>query len=314
MSTKSSKPYVCTLSKELQKKAEVELNERADTRQKHIQALREKTKSRPDIKFRTDDAFLLRFLRARKFDVDRAFKNLEKYYDIRHEYPEVFDDLSVARLKHVWEAGMDGVLPGTDKQGRRIGLFRPGKWNPDVCDSKELFRANVLTLEKMLECEETQIHGMVFIGDFADYSMKQAIHAGPSMAKLQTAILQNAMPLRSKQTHFLNTPAIFNTAMKVWQQFTSEKMNSRMVLHGDDFGSLHEHIASSNLPSDYGGILPEVTECTKKWMEELAAWEDKYFAENDGYGIPKKKDTLGGGKKSADPSGGLVGSFKKLDV
>ncbi|XP_070568209.1 alpha-tocopherol transfer protein-like [Ptychodera flava] len=307
-------PYVCTLSNELQKKAEDELNERSDTRQQHINALREKTKTRPDIKFRTDDAFLLRFLRARKFDVDRAFKNLVRYYDIRQEYPDIFDDLSVEKLKHVWEAGLEGMFPGKDKLGRRVGVFRPGKWDPDICSSKDMFKASILTIEKMLEDEETQINGLVFIGDFADYSMKQAVHSGPSMAKLNMSLLQNAMPLRSKGVHFVNTPTIFDTLMSVWRPFMTEKMKSRMNIHGDDFTTLHQHISSANLPSDYGGTQPEATECTKQWMKELAAWEDGFKAENSKYGIPKKKDTLGGGKVAADPSGGLVGTFKKLDI
>ncbi|XP_077989773.1 alpha-tocopherol transfer protein-like [Glandiceps talaboti] len=307
------KPYVCTLSATLQKKAEDELNERADTRPKFIQALREKTMTRPDIKFRTDDAFLLRFLRARKFDVDRAFKNLVRYYEIQREYPEVYYELRVDRLRYVWEVALEGILPGKDKLGRRIGLFRPGQWNPDSMDSMDTFRAQILTLERLLEDEENQINGVVFIGDFVDYGIKQALHTTPSMAKLSTAIVQNAMPLRTKAIHFINTPALFEAAMTLWRQFMNEKMKNRMIMHSGEYGTLHEHIPSSNLPSDFGGTLPEVTECTKKWLEELEAWEAKYLADNAGYGVLRKTEIVGSNDKRVDPSAGIVGSFKKID-
>ena len=36
----------------------------------------------------TDDAFLLCFLRHKKFDVDAAFASVQKYYKLRKEFPD----------------------------------------------------------------------------------------------------------------------------------------------------------------------------------------------------------------------------------
>ncbi|XP_002734110.1 alpha-tocopherol transfer protein-like [Saccoglossus kowalevskii] len=310
----TNKPYVCTLSKELQEKAKKELHETPEGREQGLKALREKTHTRPDIKFRTDDAFLLRFLRARKFDVNRAFKNLVAYYEIRHEYPEVFDNLEVDKLKYIWEEGLDGMFPGKDSEGRRVGVFRPGKLDVDKYSVKDMARASVLTIEKMLEDEESQITGVVMIGDFADYTAKHALHNGPSFAKLMMSITESAMPIRNKGVHFVNTPSIFEAGMAIWSVFMTEKMKKRIRVHGDEYGTLHKYIPSANLPSDYGGTQPSVTECTTKWMKELQTWETKYIAENDKYGIPKMKDALGKDAKTIDPSGGLVGSFKKIEL
>ena len=55
--------------------AQREVNEHMDTRSLDIQALRQKILVRPDILFaRTDDEFLVRFLRARKYDKEKAFQ------------------------------------------------------------------------------------------------------------------------------------------------------------------------------------------------------------------------------------------------
>ena len=55
--------------------AQREVNEHMDTRSLDIQALRQKILIRPDILFaRTDDEFLVRFLRARKYDKEKAFQ------------------------------------------------------------------------------------------------------------------------------------------------------------------------------------------------------------------------------------------------
>lgn len=56
------------LSPETLEKARLELNENPDTLHQDIQEVRDMVITRPDIGFlRTDDAFILRFLRARKF-------------------------------------------------------------------------------------------------------------------------------------------------------------------------------------------------------------------------------------------------------
>ena len=81
-----------------------------------------------DLKIRTDDAFLLRFLRAKKFDYDRAFNLIIRHYEMKADErnKQLFTNLRPASIKHVLEAGVTGVLPNRDKFGRRVIVFRPG--------------------------------------------------------------------------------------------------------------------------------------------------------------------------------------------
>lgn len=82
----------------------------------------------PDLKIRTDDAYLLRFLRAKKFDYDRAFNLVLKHFEMKadEKNKQLFNDLRPSTVTHVLEAGVTGVLPHRDKQGRRVMIFRPG--------------------------------------------------------------------------------------------------------------------------------------------------------------------------------------------
>jgi CRAL/TRIO, N-terminal domain len=76
---------------------------------------------------RTDDAFLLRFLRARKFDYDRSYTLLVNYYTIRAQNPEVFSGLKFNMVEHVFDSGVLSVLPTRDSLGRNVVYLRPGK-------------------------------------------------------------------------------------------------------------------------------------------------------------------------------------------
>lgn len=80
----------------------------------------------PNLHTRLDDAFLLRFLRARKFDYDRALQLLLNYHAGRRAWPEVFQDLKPSTVKHVLDLGFLTVLPRPDPSGRYILCLRPG--------------------------------------------------------------------------------------------------------------------------------------------------------------------------------------------
>ncbi len=80
----------------------------------------------PNLRTRLDDTFLLRFLRARKFDYDRALQLLLNYHGGRKAWPEVFKDLKPSTVKHVLDLGFLTVLPQPDPNGRYILCLRPG--------------------------------------------------------------------------------------------------------------------------------------------------------------------------------------------
>lgn len=132
------------------------------------------------------DAFLLKFLRSRKFDVEAAYSLLEKYYNVRENKPEVFRNLTRKNVKRTMEQGIVGVLPQRDKKGRVIVTFDFGGWNMSLpFHFEKLLRVFVYTLEKLFESEETQINGIVIISNLSHLSVLQTKNLGaPMIAKI----------------------------------------------------------------------------------------------------------------------------------
>ncbi|KAH9374167.1 hypothetical protein HPB48_002350 [Haemaphysalis longicornis] len=52
----------------------------------------------PSLHSPTDDEFLTKFLRARKYNVDKAFKNIKKYFEARKNQRDMFEDLNPATI------------------------------------------------------------------------------------------------------------------------------------------------------------------------------------------------------------------------
>lgn len=162
------------LSAETQHKAQVELNEDPETRVSKVQLLRDRMVFRPDLPFRrTDDKFLLRFLRARKFDEERAFVLLCAHIEFQKNNRNFFDGLSLPELRHVLAEGFPAVLDSTDSNGSRILLLFPGRWDKDMFSFEEFVKALIFTLEELLGEEETQVNGVVAIVDFSGWSIQQ---------------------------------------------------------------------------------------------------------------------------------------------
>lgn len=85
------------------------------------------TSSEINNKGRQDNSFLLRFLRAKKFDVDKSFRMLQKYYWMKENSPELFHVSPPSELKNMLEMQIQCMLNTKDQHGRQIYLFRVGE-------------------------------------------------------------------------------------------------------------------------------------------------------------------------------------------
>ncbi|XP_015220212.1 alpha-tocopherol transfer protein-like isoform X2 [Lepisosteus oculatus] len=267
--------YRCTLTPELVAKAREELQEKPEWRLRDVQALRDMVlKEQPRLSTRLDDAFLLRFLRARKFDYDRALQLLLNYHASRRLWPEVFRDLRPSAVRHVLGSGFLTVLPRPDPQGRFILCLQPGKWKPSDYPFVDNVRAIYLTLEKLIQPEETQVNGIVILTDYNGVGLSQASNLGPFLAKKVVGILQDGFPIRIKAVNIINEPRIFKGIFAIIKPFLKEKMAERYILHGSDLNSLHRSIPRSVLPEEYGGVSGRLD--SSVWARTLLDSEEEF--------------------------------------
>lgn len=79
-----------TISDELAKKATDELNEVPERMDADIEILKVWINKTPHLKCRTDDQFLITFLRGCKYSLERTKQKLDLFYTTRTLMPEMF--------------------------------------------------------------------------------------------------------------------------------------------------------------------------------------------------------------------------------
>merc|ERR1719336_3099935 len=84
---------------------------------------------------------------------------LSKYLAVRRERPKYFATSHPQLARDTLATGIVRVLPHRDAMGRRILLFRVGRWEPSTTSREEVFSAMILFLELLAREEKTQVSG-----------------------------------------------------------------------------------------------------------------------------------------------------------
>lgn len=112
------------------KVAKKELREDEATREQSLEQMRDWLKKNVDVEnVRTDDSFLLRFLRNKKFSVPMAQQQMLKYLNMRRVLPHLTYNLDFLSpgVRDLINNGYIMLSPIRDKNGRRTVLYFASK-------------------------------------------------------------------------------------------------------------------------------------------------------------------------------------------
>ncbi|CAN8003241.1 unnamed protein product [Ixodes pacificus] len=280
-----------SLPHDLQSMAYEELGETPQLRKDAVLELRKLIHAEPDLRCPCDDAFLVKFLRARKYCVEKAFGAIRKYFRVKDLHPDIFQDLLPSKVMFdalIRQSKVITLLEERDHLGRLVGfaIVLPGAWDPEVCSLNEVFRAGVVIGEYGLLDEKTQVAGVVGILDLKGLSFKQVRHYTPSVIKTFMQLSQDCYPMRVKAIYIANNPPIFEAVYSFAKLFLKQKLVDRVHFIGRDYEKLHELIPRERLSEEYGGTLNhydyDAFERSLRSMEE-------FFVELNEYGYREQE-------------------------
>jgi CRAL/TRIO domain/CRAL/TRIO, N-terminal domain len=213
----------------------------------------------PEQKCWSDDACLLRYLRARKFDHDKALVMIRDTLTWRLEN-DVHNILPARRapsfrtLTVEARTGKMYVLPAVDSSGRAVVVMRPGLEN-----SKDV-AGNIHFLTYTLERASRICTGrFVIIIDYGAgaFSLRNAPSLSTSKATL--AMIQNHFPERLGAAVMVDPPAFFFPLFRLVRPLIDPVTAAKIHFVNLEDDATHPVksglLDSVNTPTEYGGEL-----------------------------------------------------------
>ncbi|KAG7207505.1 hypothetical protein KM043_009137 [Ampulex compressa] len=254
--------------KEVMEYARREVGETDEVKCQAIHELRELIYERGEcLPHRMDDAFLLRFLRAREFNVYRAHRLMVNYYNFKEEHPEVHRNVKAEDIMYIVNEDVITVPPYRTPCGRRMMIYRVGNWDPRKHEVEGLFKGTVVALELGILEPRAQILGGVAIFDLQGITMAHAWIITPQIVSMVMALMVTSFPMKIYAIHILHQSWIFDAIFALFKPLLDAKMHNRIFFHGSNMKSLHKHIPPAHLPKMYEGTREEVP--YYKWMQYL---------------------------------------------
>jgi len=268
------------------KRAESVLGEREPERTALLDQLRSLVSEEQGLVVPQDDAFFLKFLRAGMMSPTQALEVMKNYFKLLETSPDIFQNSANLEklVKTTFSQQIHCMLPHRDKYGRRVYVFRPGRWDPNKIPFVDVFCVGYLLSEMVVREEETQIAGLTAIVDATGFGFKHLRAIGMEDGKKMASFFNISFPLWLRQSHVFNAPRVFHILFNMLYPFLSETVRDEVVFHSGDIASIREYFSEDMLPSDLGGTGSLGPMDNSHNVEELRTME-KYFKDLTHYGF-----------------------------
>lgn len=167
-----------------------------------------------------------------------------------------------------------------------------------------------LTVTNILFCssdEQSQIVGAVFVGDYKDLSLKWAAALPLTFMKKCADCVNKVMPLRFKEFHFFNLPAVSIPFFNAVLSFFSDKIQKRVKFY-KSIEEMEPFVDINLLPKEYGGTIP-MNEMIADHKENLRRYRQELLEYSKMF-----QDAKTSFNEDDNELNGAVGSFRKLEV
>ncbi|XP_075164994.1 alpha-tocopherol transfer protein-like [Haematobia irritans] len=302
------------LPKELEKIAYKELGEVPDRISDDLEILKTWISQQPHLRARTDDEFLVKFLRGSKYSIEKAKQKIDMFYAYKTKYPELFvaTDADEENFRKLHKTGfLSGLVKPANDIGPRVFLFRLN-YSPEEFNVDELFRYSTTLYELYIMNDPySGINGVIIVLDFAEATTGHIMPVSLNATKQFVTFYVDALPVRVKHILLINVPKFVQQFLNLLLPHLPEKIRSRVTICGSNIDEFGDKLPKKYLPKEYGGENGSVDQFPRV-NEKL--WNDnrEYLKENLKYG---SDESLRIGKPfNFNDDLGMGGTFRKLNV
>ncbi|KAM7344537.1 alpha-tocopherol transfer protein-like isoform 2-T2 [Cochliomyia hominivorax] len=282
------KMVIRSLTEDLQKLANEKLNENEKDIENELKIFREWISQQAYLKSRTDDQFLIAFLRNCKYDLSQAQQKLINYYEGPQNNPDLLKrpKMEDERFRKLLKNGVVVNLPVPLRPlGPRVLLVRNGAFDPKEFTFAEVTQFRQLMQDILfLNDDIAVLSGIIYILDFGEVTASHYLQVSPSALKKVSQYLEEGVPLNLISNHFINTASGFASLYNLAKRFMPAKTQNKMFVYGANLEELYKIIPQDLLPQEYGGKAGNLQDLIDQWEQKVLSHLE-YFKDNEKYRI-----------------------------
>ncbi|XP_078194275.1 SEC14-like protein 4 isoform X5 [Callithrix jacchus] len=215
-----------------------------------------------------DDYFLLRWLRARDFDLQKSEDMIRRHMAFRKQ--QDLDNILSWQPPEVIRLYDSGGLCGYDYEGCPVYFHIIGSLDPKglllSASKQDLIQKRIKVCELLLhECElQTQkqlgskIETALMVFDMEGLGLKHLWKPAVEVYQQFFSILEANYPETLKNLIVIRAPKLFPVAFNLVKSFMSEETRRKIVILGDNWKQeLTKFISPDQLPVEFGGTMTD---------------------------------------------------------
>lgn len=164
------------------------------------------------------------------------------------------------------------ALPSLTADKHRVTIFRLIDVDPGSFDAFEYFKMFFMISDVGYVIKEIGLtEGEIGIMDFNGFSFRHFLKIATNLStvRLYLRYVQEAVPFRIHQNHFVNCSPILTRIMSLIRPFIKKELFDVMHFHTSGYETLYEHVSRDILPLEYGGDAGKIDEFYEEWVRIL---------------------------------------------
>ncbi|XP_029161318.1 uncharacterized protein LOC114933052 [Nylanderia fulva] len=257
--------------------------------------------------------YFVLFLHSNYYHLEATKKTIDTFFTVRTHVPEVFsnrDPIAWKELRKTFTVVAAIPLEQKTKEGYIVAFAKLLDSDLSKFDYLECMKYLFMTCEVQNLIRGTS-EGLVVVIDASGATFGHLARMNLMNLKKILFYIQEAVPVRLKAIHILNTAPVVDMMLNMIKPFAKAELLKLIHCHSN-LETVQKFLSIDILPNEYGGKAGSIEELIAKHiklLEEFRAWfqyEEHIGRVNESLRVEKFQN--------ADSLFGVDGSFKKLEL
>uniref|UniRef100_A0A182K061 CRAL-TRIO domain-containing protein n=1 Tax=Anopheles christyi TaxID=43041 RepID=A0A182K061_9DIPT len=221
---------------------------------------------------------IAQFLHANYGKKEASQRSIENYYTLRTSYRDCFADRDVFNdaMQTALRVMMFTILPGETKEGYKMVYTRLLTSDTSEFNHPQILKFITMCLDLWVKIEGNA-NGHIMLIDMHGMHVGHMTKMNMAAVKKHMFYVQDALPIRLKQLHFINVVPFMNWLMSLARPLMHKEVEEMINIHVS-LDKLHKDIPIECLPNEIGGTAGSVQELHDTFKQILNANSEWFIA------------------------------------